>query len=55
MEAEFIIQSNDQFHRISDKTKAKTGHLDSERIFFEWSDWFNKKIKELHKKEPLAC
>ncbi|MBN1645677.1 type II/IV secretion system ATPase subunit [Candidatus Woesearchaeota archaeon] len=39
LEAEFVIQANDQFHRISDKVKDKKGMLDSKAIFFEWSEW----------------
>jgi archaeal flagellar protein FlaI len=46
LEADFVIEANDQFHKISEKVRAKVGKLDSERIFFEWSDWLKRVIKQ---------
>lgn len=46
LEAEFVILSNDQFHRISDNIREETGSLDSKRILYEWEEWLKKKIKE---------
>ena len=46
LEADFVILSNDQFHRISDKIKEETGYLDPKRIFFEWSDWLKGAVKK---------
>ena len=46
LEASFIIDSNDQFHRISEKVKEEVGALDSKQIFFEWDEWIKKKIRE---------
>ncbi len=46
LEAEFVIDANDQFHRISDKVKQKTGELDSDRIFFEWNEWLEKQARK---------
>ena len=46
LEAEFVIQSNDQFHKISDKVKEEVGNLDSKRIFFEWNEWLQRAIKK---------
>ncbi len=34
LEAPFVIKCNDEFHKISDKIKDKTGKLDSKTIFF---------------------
>jgi len=47
LEAEFIVYSNDQFHKISDYVKENTGCLDLNRIFFEWEEWLKMAIKEL--------
>jgi len=45
LEAQFSIQSNDEFHRISDNIKEEVGALDSKRIFFEWNEWLKRSIK----------
>ena len=47
LEAPFVIKSNDQFHKISDKVKDQTGKLDSKRIFFEWKEWLRTEIKRM--------
>jgi len=46
LEAKFVIQSNDEFHRISDNIKEEVGSLDSKRIFFEWNEWLKRSIKK---------
>ncbi|MBC8495443.1 type II/IV secretion system ATPase subunit [archaeon] len=46
LEAPFVIRCNDEFHRISDKVKEKTGTLDSKRIFFEWNEWIKKEVRK---------
>ena len=46
LEAPFVIQSNDEFHRISDNIKEEVGVLDSKRIFFEWNEWLKRSIKK---------
>lgn len=46
LEAKFVIKANDHFHKICDKVKEKTGVLDSERIFFEWSEWLQKEVRK---------
>ncbi|MGV8169065.1 MAG: ATPase, T2SS/T4P/T4SS family [Candidatus Nanoarchaeia archaeon] len=45
LEAPFVIASNDQFHKISDKVKTETGKLDGKKIFFEWNEWLNREIR----------
>ncbi|MFT4260807.1 MAG: ATPase, T2SS/T4P/T4SS family [Candidatus Woesearchaeota archaeon] len=50
LEAEFVIKSNDQFHKISDKVKEETGKIDSDKIYFEWNDWLEKAVKSLKEK-----
>jgi len=51
LEADFVIQCNDQFHKFSDKIKEEIGILDSKRIFFEWDEWLKKTIKKQEIKE----
>lgn len=46
LEAGFTIQSNDEFHRISDETREELGYLDSKRIFFDWNEWAKRSIKK---------
>jgi len=46
LEAPFIVQSNDEFHRISDSIKEEVGTLDSKRIFFDWNEWLKRSIKK---------
>lgn len=46
MEAEFVIQANDQFHRISDIIRDEVGALDSKRIFFDWNEWLKRTMKK---------
>ena len=46
LEARFVIHSNDEFHRISDKISEETGYTDPKRILFDWEEWLKKKIKE---------
>jgi archaeal flagellar protein FlaI len=50
LEATFSIKCNDQFHKISERVRAKMGKLDSERIFFEWSEWLKKELKSERQK-----
>ncbi|MFH1324871.1 MAG: type II/IV secretion system ATPase subunit [Nanoarchaeota archaeon] len=45
LEAPFVIQCNDEFHRISDTVKEEVGSLDSKRIFFGWNEWLKRSIK----------
>jgi len=46
LEAEFVIQCNDYFHKISDKIKDEVGSLDSKRIFFDWNEWIKRTLKK---------
>ena len=47
LEAEFVIQSNDQFHKISERIKEEIGALDSKRIFFDWNEWLKRHVKKM--------
>jgi archaeal flagellar protein FlaI len=46
LEAKFIVEVNDQFHKIIDKVKEEVGSMDSKRIFFEWNEWLKRASKE---------
>jgi type IV secretory pathway ATPase VirB11/archaellum biosynthesis ATPase len=45
LEAPFVIQSNDHFHKISDRVKQRSGDLNPDKIFFEWKEWLRKEIR----------
>jgi type IV secretory pathway ATPase VirB11/archaellum biosynthesis ATPase len=47
LEADFVIQCNDQFHRVMDKIKEEKGFLDNDAIFFEWEEWLKRAVKKL--------
>lgn len=47
LEAPFVIQANDAFHKISDKVKEEGG-LDNERIHFEWTEWMKGAVKKTY-------
>ena len=53
LEAEHVIQANDQFHRISDDVKEEVGSLDSKRILFRWEEWLKRYIKRKQIKGEL--
>jgi len=46
LEAKFVILCNDMFHKFSDKIVSEVGHLDSDKIFFEWNEWLKKEVKK---------
>ena len=50
LEADFVVNSNDQFHKMSDKIKEETGSLDSKRIFAEWNQWLQRTAKKMNMK-----
>ncbi|HLC54983.1 MAG TPA: ATPase, T2SS/T4P/T4SS family, partial [Candidatus Nanoarchaeia archaeon] len=45
LEADFVVQSNDAFHRVSDSVQEESGSLDNKRIFLEWESWLKKAMK----------
>ncbi|MBW2976019.1 type II/IV secretion system ATPase subunit [Candidatus Woesearchaeota archaeon] len=48
LEAGFVVQSNDEFHKISESVKKESGSLDSKKIFFYWNEWFKTAIKKIN-------
>ncbi len=47
LEAEFVIQANDEFHRISENVKEERGRLDSKRIFSLWKAWLKEAVNKV--------
>lgn len=52
LEAPFVAESNDMFHRISESVREQAGMLDSKRILEEWNDWARKTVQKQH--EPIV-
>ncbi|NCC71545.1 hypothetical protein EOM09_08290 [bacterium] len=50
LEAKAIVDSNDMFHKISEKVNEEYGYLDSEKIFFNYKEWFKSYAKQYEKK-----
>ena len=48
LEAGFVVQANDEFHRISDRIRDEVGSLDSKRIEFEWGEWLKGSVKKIN-------
>ena len=46
LEAEFVLQCNDQFHRLSDQVKEQYGILDTKRIYEQYEEWLRRTIKK---------
>ncbi len=46
LEAEFCLQGNDMFHRISENIHSEVGSLDSKRIKNDWEEWLKKEIRK---------
>jgi len=45
LEGDWIVESNEMFHLISEQVREEVGALDSKMIFEKWFDWFEKKLK----------
>ena len=46
LEANFVVQCNDMFHRVSDVVREEVGVLDSKRILYEWTNWLKRELKK---------
>ncbi len=46
LEAEFVIRANDTFHILSSKVSESLGHLDPDRIFFEYKRWLDNEVQK---------
>ena len=45
LEAEWVTDSNDKFHLISESVMQDVGSLDSKMIFQRWENWFKERMK----------
>ena len=45
LEAPFVVQANDEFHKLAEEVKDELGSYDNKRILFEWNEWLKKAIK----------
>ena len=53
LEAQAVIDSNDMFHKISERINNEYGTLDSKKIFFEFTLWYEKYVEKYIKKEKV--
>ncbi len=44
LEADFVVTSNDVFHRVCDNIQEEVGNLDTKRIYIDWESWLKKAI-----------
>jgi len=47
LEADFVVSSNDTFHKLSEEVKGDVGALDTKLIFAGWDAWVKRQIKSL--------
>ncbi len=45
LESNFVVSSNDLFHRLLERVQEETGGIDNKRIFSEWNDWMKQSLK----------
>jgi len=46
LEADFVINANDIFHRLSDKVDEEVGFLDSKKILSGWEEWLKQQVRK---------
>ncbi len=46
LEAEFCLQGNDMFHRITESVQAEVGPGDVKQIKFEWEEWLKREVRK---------
>jgi len=46
LEAEFAMQANDMYYRVTEQIQAEVGYLDTKRIQFEWEEWLKREIRK---------
>ncbi|MGE0793585.1 MAG: ATPase, T2SS/T4P/T4SS family [Candidatus Woesearchaeota archaeon] len=51
LEAEFVILSNDIYHKITEKIIKKYGTENIDEVYFEWNEWIIKEVKRLKLKK----
>jgi len=45
LEADYVVESNEAFHMISEQVREELGGQDSKIIYDKWLDWFKGRIK----------
>jgi hypothetical protein len=45
LEAEWVVNANENFHLISEKVFQETGSYDSKTIYEKWLEWFKERLK----------
>ena len=50
LEAKYVIESNDMFHKISEEVNEEFGNLDSKKIYSRFVSWYEDYIKKVVKK-----
>ncbi|MBW3015366.1 type II/IV secretion system ATPase subunit [Candidatus Woesearchaeota archaeon] len=51
LEAEFVIKSNDVFHKAVEMVQEEVGAIDSKQVFFEWEQWLKRELKRQKEKQ----
>ncbi|MBI4141259.1 Flp pilus assembly complex ATPase component TadA [Candidatus Woesearchaeota archaeon] len=46
LEAPFVINANDEFHRITEQIQEETGNVDTEKIYRQWKEWLRLAVKK---------
>ncbi len=45
LEAEFVVQSNDEFHRAIERVQSEVGSIDTKRVFQHWQEWLSTAVR----------
>jgi type IV secretory pathway ATPase VirB11/archaellum biosynthesis ATPase len=45
LESDWVVDSNEMFHLISDQVKQEVGSMDSKMIYDRWLEWFKGRIR----------
>jgi len=51
LEANFVVKSNDEFHKLSSLVAQEVGFTDPKRVYSEWESWFKSELKKRAKRE----
>ena len=54
LEAKYVIESNDMFHKISEEVNEEFGNLDSKKIYSRFVSWYEDYYKKSCKKIKLV-
>lgn len=46
LEAEFVLQSNSQYHIIADKVRQEIGAIDNKMVFEKWLEWLKTSVQQ---------